>query len=173
MSVINIPATALVMLIGPAGSGKSTLASKQFPADAIISSDRLRGLVAGDESSQQANDDVFERIHQLVAARAAAGLLTVIDATNTRGVQRTELAWHAHRCRRPLVAIVLDLPLETCLARNAARLHPVPARVIRQQVADLSHIASDLEIEGYLAIHSFHTTEELEFAVVVIRDGMA
>lgn len=174
MSVINVPVTALVMLIGPAGAGKSTFALRHFPADAIISSDRLRRLLLGDESSQQGNDDIFKRIHELVVERAAAGLLTVIDATNTRGPQRTELAWHAHRHHRPLIAVVLDLPLETCLARNAGRPHPVPARVIRQQVEDLRHLETDLEIEGYLAIHCLRSAAEVEAAeVIVSTDGMA
>ncbi|HEY0493197.1 MAG TPA: AAA family ATPase, partial [Candidatus Dormibacteraeota bacterium] len=97
MRVIDVPPAALVMLIGPAGAGKSTFAARHFPADAIVSSDRLRQLMAGDDSSQQANDDVFGSIHQDVAERARAGLLTVIDATNTRGPERTELGWHAHR----------------------------------------------------------------------------
>lgn len=173
MSVINVPATALVMLIGPAGAGKSTFAARHFPAGAIISSDRLRQLVAGGESNQLATDDVFERLHQLVAERAAAGALTLVDATNTRGAGRTEVAWHAHRHHRPLVAIVLDLPLETCLTRNASRPHPVPARVIRQQVADLRHLAADLEIEGYLAVHLFRSAAELDAAEVIIGDVMA
>jgi len=174
MSVINVPATALVMLIGPAGAGKSSFAFRHFPADAIISSDRLRQVVLGDESSQQRNDDIFERIRELVAERAAAGLLTVIDATNTRGPQRSELAWHAHRHHRPLIAVVLDLPLETCLARNASRPHPVPARVIRQQVEDLRHLETDLEIEAYAAIHHLRIAAEVEAAeVIVTTKGMA
>ncbi|HEY0493995.1 MAG TPA: AAA family ATPase [Candidatus Dormibacteraeota bacterium] len=173
MRVINVPPAALVLLIGPAGAGKSTFAARHFSADAIVSSDRLRKLAAGDDSNQQANDDVFGRIHQVVAERAGAGLLTVIDATNTRGPQRTELGWHAHRYHRPLVAIVLDLPLEICLARNGSRPHPVPARVVRQQSADLRHLDTDLEAEGYAAVHSFRSVSELETAQVWIGDRMA
>jgi protein phosphatase len=172
MSVINVPATAVVMLIGASGAGKSTFAARHFPEDAIISSDRLRQLVAGGES-QLANDAVFERLHQLVDERATAGALTLVDATNIRGPERTEVAWHAHRHHRQLVAIVLELPLETCLTRNATRPHPVPARVIRQQVADLRHLATDLEIEGYLAVHIFRSAAELDAAEVSIADVMA
>lgn len=174
MSVINVPATALVILIGPAGAGKSTFALRHFPADAIVSSDRLRQLVLGDESSQQGNDGIFQRIHELVAERAAAGLLTVIDATNTRGPQRSELAWNAHRHHRPLIAVAFTLPLETCLAGNANRPHTVPARVIRQQVEDLRHLEADLEIEGYAAIHFLRSAAEVEAAeVIVTTAGMA
>ncbi|TMB65167.1 MAG: phosphatase, partial [Chloroflexi bacterium] len=54
--MIHLPPAALVLLIGASGSGKSTFASRHFDADAVVSSDRLRGLVAGDESDQRATD---------------------------------------------------------------------------------------------------------------------
>ena len=161
-SVVRIPTGALVLLIGAAGSGKSTFAARHFPAESVVSPDRLRGLLGGEESSQARNDEIFERVHQLVEERAAAGLLTVVDATNTRGPARAELGWHAHRHRRPLVAIALDLPLETCLAQNAQRPRPVPPRVVRQQVADLRHLDTDLDTEGYAAIYLIRSASDLE-----------
>ncbi|MEO9008536.1 MAG: AAA family ATPase [Candidatus Dormibacter sp.] len=159
---IRIPAGALVLLIGAAGSGKSTFTARHFPADNIISPDRLRGLLSGDESSQARNDDVFARLHQLVEERTAAGLLTVVDATNTRGPARAELGWHAHQHHRPLVAIALVLPPETCFAQNAQRPRPIPPRVVRQQMADLRHVDSDLETEGYAAIYLIRSASDLD-----------
>jgi len=172
LKTIHLAANAVLLLIGASGSGKSTFAARHFPAEAVISSDRHRGLIAGDESDQGANDAVFERMHQLVEERAAAGLLAVVDATNTRGPARSELGWHAHRHKRPLVAIALSLPVETCLQRNAARARPVPTRVIRQQVADLRHLEADLELEGYAAVHVFRSEAEVEAARILI-DGEA
>ena len=169
-TTISLSSSSVVLLIGASGSGKSTFAARHFPAEAVISSDRHRGLIAGDESDQGANDVVFERMHQAVEERAAAGLLTVIDATNTRGPARSEIGWHAHRHHRPLVAIVLEVPAETCLHRNAARIRPVPNRVIRQQVADLRHLDADLELEGYEAIHVFRSEAEVDAARILI-DG--
>lgn len=40
-----IPDPALVVLIGPSGSGKSTWAEKNFRAEEVISSDRMRAIV--------------------------------------------------------------------------------------------------------------------------------
>ena len=168
---IALPDRAVVLLIGAAGSGKSTFAARHFQADSIVSADRLRGIVGPNESSQQHNDEVFERIHQIVQERAAAGLLTVIDATNTRGPARSELGWHAHRHHRPLVAIVLDLPVKTCLEQNGRRPHPVPPRVVRQQVADLRHIESDLETEGYSLVHLVRSVQGLDQLRVTIGSG--
>lgn len=166
---IHLSANAVVLLIGASGSGKSTFAARHFPAEAVISSDRHRGLIAGDASDQGVNDLVFERMHQLIDGRAAAGLLAVVDATNTRGPARSELGWHAHQHNRPLVAIALSLPIETCLQRNAARARPVPTRVIRQQVADLRHVDTDLELEGYTAIYVFRSEAEVDAARTVIE----
>jgi protein phosphatase len=173
MSLISIPASALVILIGPAGAGKSSFASRHFPPEAVISTDAHRQEVAGDRATQGRNDQVFERIHELVEQRAAAGLLTVIDATNTRGPLRTEFTWHAHRHHRSVVAIALHLPLETCLAQNAGRAHPVPARVIRQQFAELRHLDTDLELEQYDAVHRLRSRAQVDASRVVIGNGMA
>ncbi|MDQ6885044.1 MAG: AAA family ATPase [Candidatus Dormibacteraeota bacterium] len=149
---LSLPSDAVVILIGAAGSGKSTFVARHFPADSIVSADRIRADLGGQGAGQERNEDVFARVHQLVEERAAAGLLTVIDATNTRGPGRAELGWHAHRQRRPLVAIALHLPLQICLDQNARRPRPVPADVVRRQVADLRHLETDLETEGYAAV---------------------
>jgi protein phosphatase len=173
MKTISLSASAVVLLIGASGSGKSTFAARHFPAELITSSDHQRGLIAGDASDQGANDVVFERMHQAVEERAAAGILTVIDATNTRGPARSELGWHAHRHHRPLVAIVMDVPVEICLQRNAARIRPVPNRVILQQVADLRHLEADLELEGYAAVHVFRSEAEVDATRIVIESDHA
>lgn len=173
MSVIEIPSDAVVILIGPAGAGKSTFARRHFPPEAVISPDAYREDVGGDASDQQRNGEVFERVHQVVEERAAAGLLIVIDATNTRGPGRSELAWHAHRHRRPLIAIALVLPLDVCLAQNHRRPDPVPVAVIRRQAADLRHLETDLEVEGYTAVGILHSAEDLRTLELVIGGRVA
>lgn len=173
MSVINVPVGALVILIGAAGAGKSSFAARHFPAGAVISTDDFRKELGGTAATQMYNAGLFERVHHVLEARTEAGLLTVLDATNTRGPERSELAWHAHRHHRPVLAIALDLPPDTCLARNASRPYPVPARVIRKQIADLRHVESDLATEGYLAFHILRSLTEVESAQVVIDNAVA
>ena len=80
---IEVAAGALVLLIGAAGSGKSTFAARHFASGDVVSSDQLRARIGESESDQRANQDVFERLQALVQDRLAAGVLTIIDATNT------------------------------------------------------------------------------------------
>jgi protein phosphatase len=168
---IQVPAGALVVLIGVAGSGKSSFASRHFDGDAVVSSDRLRGLLAGDEGDQQATDAAFSRLHQWLDARLAVGALAVMDATNVEWMRRTELISLARDHGRPAIAIAFDLPLDLCLARNSARPRTVPAAVIRRQHDELRHGLDRLDLEGFGAVHVLRSELEIEQVSVQIEKG--
>lgn len=171
MLTIQVPAAALVVLIGAAGSGKTTFASRYFDADAVISTDSLRRSLRGDESDQSSNRLVFDWLHRWLEARLAAGVLAVVDATNTDWMGRAALIRRARRYQRPAIAIVLDLPLEVCLARSAARPRTVRASVIRRQVAELGRDRPRLDLEGFSAVHLLASTAEIEGVTVEIEKG--
>jgi len=146
----HIPADALVVLVGPSGSGKSTLARRQFPADAILSSDAYRARVSGSEANQSATPEAFRLLHVDAEVRLAAGLLTVIDATNVLRDSRRPLLELAERYARPTVALVLDAQLTQCLAWNAARPgRVVPSSVVRRQHQQLQRALAGLQREGF------------------------
>ena len=147
-----IPADALVLLIGPAASGKSTWAATRFPPSQVLSSDAFREMVADDASDQAATRDAFRLLHLVARARVERGLLTVIDATNLQRAARTALLGLAARNGRPTIAVVLDVPLDELLARNAARARSVPAEVVRRHHAQLAAAVADLAEEGYQSI---------------------
>jgi protein phosphatase len=135
---IDIPADALVLLIGAAGSGKTSLAGRLFPAEAILSSDALRQEVSGDAANQQASPQAFRILHAQAARRLAAGRLTVVDATNIAAAARRLLRRVASVHGRPTIAIVLDMAGSLCLARNAGRPgRTVPEAIILRQLASL------------------------------------
>ena len=75
--------TLLHMLVGPAGGGKSSYAAQNYAEHEIISTDELRMQLYGDmRHSPDALARVWKYAHGLIAARLAAGVFTVLDATN-------------------------------------------------------------------------------------------
>ena len=160
---IVLPLDALVLLIGIAASGKSTFARAHFAATEILSSDALRALIADDPSAQGATDDAFDLLHRILAMRQRRGRLSVVDATNVEEWARRELLGVARQHRRPVVAIVLDVPLPLALERNLARPSPrPPPSAIRRQHRWLADSLPSLEREGFAAVHHLRSTAEID-----------
>ena len=135
---IDIADPSLVVLIGAAGVGKSTFAAHHFRDDEVLSSDRFRAMVSGDEADQGATHAAFSRLHRELARRMAAGKLTVIDATSVEPSSRRALLARAGAAGIPATAIVFDLPAETVVRRNAARTsRVVDEGVVRHHLARL------------------------------------
>ena len=133
---IELPDPSLVVLIGAAGAGKSTFAARHFAVDEVLSSDRYRRLVSGDEANQAATRVAFLRLHRDLETRLAGRLLTVVDATSVQVHARRGLLARAAAAGVPAIAIVLDLPAEMVLARNAGRpARTVDFEVVRRQLA--------------------------------------
>ncbi len=166
-TTLTIPADALVLLIGVAASGKSTFARRHFGPTEILSSDALRALVTDDPTAQEATDDAFELLHRALAMRLRRGRLTVVDATNVEDWARAQLIAVSRRHRRPVVAIVLDLPLAASLERNAARPAPQPPpAALRRQHRWLHDSLPSLAEEGFAAVHHLRSAEEIDAARV-------
>lgn len=138
MTEIVIADPSLVVLIGAAGSGKSTFAARHFAPEEILSSDRFRELVSGDEADQGATRAAFGRLHRELGRRLAAGRATLVDATSVEPSARRPLLAAAAAAGLPAIAIVLDLPSATVLARNAARRpRVVDEAIVRRHLARL------------------------------------
>jgi protein phosphatase len=166
---ISIPNLSLVVLIGSSGSGKSTFARKHFLSTEVLSSDYCRGLVSDDENSQAATKDAFEVLHFIASKRLAAGRLTVIDATNVQQESRQPLVALAREFHTLPVAIVFNLPEETCQDRNRVRTERnFGPHVIRQQRSQLRRSLKSLKREGYRHIFVFETPAEVD-AVTIER----
>ena len=158
-----LPADALVVLIGPSGAGKTTFAAGHFSPTQVLSSDAFRGVVSDDPRDQTATDAAFELLHAALAMRLARGRLTVVDATNVEAWARERLLVAARRHRRPVVAIVFDLPLSTCLERAAARTdHPVPVAAIRRHHARMRASLDRLPAEGFDPVIVLSSTRAVE-----------
>ncbi len=119
---ITLPDPCLVVLIGAAGAGKSTFASRHFGRPAVLSSDAFRERIAGDPRDQGATRPAFAALHRALA-RDSGGLRP------DHGRRRHQRHGARPGCPAsggagagvPAVAIVLDLPADVVLARNATR----------------------------------------------------
>ena len=151
---LTIPDPALVLLIGPAGSGKSTFARAHFRPVEIVSSDALRQLISNDPADQGASAEAFRILSLLVSGRLKRRLLTVVDATSLRAVNRTRYrALAAHR-GIPVVAIAFDLNASTYHSRNRGRAaRVVEADVIDWQIELMKRALVALPGEGYAALY--------------------
>ncbi|THA66227.1 polynucleotide kinase-phosphatase [Streptomyces sp. A0642] len=169
--VLPVTDLSLVVLIGASGSGKSTFARKHFKPTEIISSDFCRGLVADDENDQSASRDAFDVLHYIAGKRLAAGRLTVVDATSVQPESRRQLVRLAREHDVLPIAVVLDLPEEVCLARNANRPDRagMARHVVQRHRRELRRSLRGLEREGFRKVHVLRTEEEAERAEVVLE----
>jgi protein phosphatase len=162
---IDLPDPCLVVLVGAAGSGKTTLAARLFAPDQVLSSDAHRALISGDEADQQVTKAAFAVLHRRLARRMAEGLTTVVDATNVSSFARRSLVRRAVAHGIPAVAIVLDLPPELVVSRNATRAgRIVPEDAVRRQLGELAgsiHRGS-LDLDGFEAVHVLHSAAEVD-----------
>lgn len=166
---IDLPADALVVLVGISGSGKSTLAARHFAPTQVLSSDRMRALIADHERDQSVTDEAFALLHHILELRLARARLTVVDATNVEAFARASLLDLAWRFRRPPVAIVLDLDPDIAARRNASRPDgPRPAPALRRQQRWLRETLPALEDEGFIAIHVLRSPEEVDSLEVAV-----
>ncbi|HEV2149769.1 MAG TPA: AAA family ATPase, partial [Longimicrobiaceae bacterium] len=151
---VEIPANALVILLGPPGCGKSTFARRRFRETEVVSSDECRRLVSDDEADQSATPQAFDVFHAIVHGRLSLGRLAVADATNVSPGARARLRGGAARWGAPAVVLALDVPLETCLAQNLERERQVRAEVIEMHYEQFLEARSALADEGYHAVHA-------------------
>ncbi|MEU6295195.1 polynucleotide kinase-phosphatase [Streptomyces erythrochromogenes] len=169
----TLPVTdlSLVVLIGATGSGKSTFARKHFKPTEVISSDYCRGLVCDDENDQSVSRDAFDVLHYIAGKRLAAGRLTVVDATSVQADARRQLVALAREHDVLPIAIVLDMPEQVCVERNAARPDRagLPRAVIQRHRRDLRRSLRGLEREGFRKVHVLRSVEEAEAAEVVLE----
>lgn len=167
MTTLAIPELALVVLVGVSGSGKSSFARRHFRATEVLSLDACRALVSDDENNQAATPAAVEVLHFIIGKRLAAGLLTVVDATNVQPVARASLVALARQHHVLPVAIVLDLPVRVCEERNRARSdRSFGPHVIRQQHHLLRRALPALKKEGFRHVFSLDSVEAIDSAVV-------
>jgi protein phosphatase len=147
--IIRLIRPSVVVLCGPAACGKSTFAAKHFRPTQIISSDQARALVCDDERDQRFQTQAFALLHFLVEQRLSINRLCVVDSTALTAAARKSLLELARRFHVPAVVLVFDVPLETCLERDAERERTVGQPVIERQYQLFEQTRSAIKQEGF------------------------
>ncbi|TDL45580.1 polynucleotide kinase-phosphatase [Microbacterium oleivorans] len=167
MTVLDIPALSLVVLVGASGSGKSTFAREHFGPYETLSSDAFRGLVGNDESDQSVTAAAFDALQYVAGKRLDAGLLTVVDATSVQPEARRKLVELAKAHDVLPVAIVFDVPEAVSVERNAARTdRHIPAGVVKRQNDQLRRGLRHLGREGFRKVHVLRSPEDVADATI-------
>jgi len=165
VALLSLADPSLTVLIGAAGSGKSTFAASHFAPAEILSSDAFRTAIAGDPTDQSVTGAAFTALHAALERRLRAGRLTVVDATNLMPSARRTLVGRARAAGIPAVAVVLDLPPDVVLSRNAARLdRVVPEDVVRRHLTQVRRSVDDgaLDLDGFMQVVILRDPREVE-----------
>ncbi len=173
--VLRLPDPCLVVLVGAAGAGKSTFAARHFDAGEVLSSDAFRALVSGDAADQGATGAAFTALHRELRRRLARRRTTVVDATSVQRTARLALLRDAAALAVPAVAIVLDLPADLVLARNAGRpgARAVPEAAVVGQLRRLgrARAGGDIEREGFAAVVWLRSDRDVEAVRIERQPG--
>jgi protein phosphatase len=147
--VIRLIRPSVVVLCGPAACGKSTFAAKHFRPTQIVSSDQARALVCDDERDQRFSAQAFALLHCLIEQRLSINRLCVVDSTALTPPARKELLELARKHHVPAVILLVDVPLETCVERDAKRERSVGRQIIERQHQFFEQLMSSIKQEGF------------------------
>ncbi len=146
---LNLPSPCVVVLVGPGASGKSTWADTHFPAEHIVSSDRLRAVVGAGEDDIAASTDAFALLEQIVATRLRRKLTTIIDTLGLDAERRRAWLELARANNMPCVAVAFDTPAAECRERNRNRTKRIPVDVLTAQLRTWRQVRDALPAEGF------------------------
>jgi len=125
----------LILTIGLPGSGKSFWADAQVAADPEntikVERDEIRERVTGDRRNHTQEMEVTDVCFYLVREGLRSGKTVIVSDTNLRAKYRKQWRSMAQATGATYEErSFLDVPVELCRERNAARPDPVPDEVI-------------------------------------------
>lgn len=139
--------TTFCMLIGLPGSGKSYIANNLSKKQntIVLSSDKIRGELFGDESVQDNPSLVFETMKKRTIENLKNGINVIYDATNVSRKNRIGLLKQIPKNIDRICQIVWAR-VETCILRDEQRVRTVGKDVI---LKILKHFQCPHQNEGW------------------------
>lgn len=148
---------SLILLIGLPGSGKSYWVQQfvaQSPGTPVISTDRIRAQLFGDEAIQGSWQFVWRRVqsefsHAVEQINLGKVPVAIYDATNAaRRQRRNAIALAGSTGFTGITGVWFNTPLAVCLERNCRRDRFVPEAVILRMHRQLQDAPPALK-EGF------------------------
>lgn len=137
------------MMMGPPGAGKSTwVASHARPGQVVCSADRLR-TSARLASSRPAVVGYLTKLWAKVERELAGGRDVLVDACHTRTADRTRWLALARTYGARTHLVIVDAPLDTMLAVQRTRTHPVPEAKVRTYYTQYRRALTLVPREGW------------------------
>lgn len=122
----------LYVCIGISGSGKSTWAAKCSTQCRVVSTDKIREFMFGDESVQSHPEDVFDEAYREIFKYLLEGKNVIFDATNLRRVYRRKL-FEMFGGMAELIAVDFGCDCARAIENQYKRDRHVPEQVVRAQ----------------------------------------
>jgi len=127
----------LTMMIGLPASGRSTVAKRLADGDdsIIISSDKIREGLFGDEAEQGDPKLIFEKVHELILDSVSNGRNVIFDATNISYKHRASLLQKLNKYTNLYKkAVLVAAPWSEIIVNNETRSRVVPKYTISRMV---------------------------------------
>ncbi len=156
---------SIIVLCGPAACGKSTFAERHFRPTQIISSDWARARVCDDERDQRCNAQAFALVHFLIEQRLTVNRLCVVDSTALTPQARKDLLDLGKRFQVPTTLMVFDVPLETCVERDAKRERSVGRAIVERQYLAFEQSKTTIGEEGFDQVVEFSDLENVQIEI--------
>lgn len=160
LETISIPQNTLVVLCGPAGCGKSTFAARNFALTQIVSSDECRARISDDPTNQGVSGHAFDLMHFIIEKRLYLARTAVADATHLDRLARRWMVKAAGWFDFKAAAIIFNIPVEICLARNAARERVVPEDALLRQYEMLQETLRTIKQERFNYVFVLNEEEQ-------------
>ena len=150
------------IMVGLPGSGKDFyMGLNKKPDDIVISSDDIRAEL-GDVNDQTKNKLVFKIFYDRYAQALKTGKDIWVNATNVSVKNRSRAIHMAKKYNYTTSAIVLTVPMKTCIERDKTRDRTVGEDVIEKFYSRFEPVSFEEGFDNIINIQPDLTEYELE-----------